>query len=252
MKMNNKYIKTISLSAFSLLIGFTALKAQNKSDSQFGSQPTNDTTSKKLSVWEYLTKTPWVIQVGPDVIEDNGSRLKDFKIKDDRNYYPIHCSIEKRIKNKWGIQYVLSSETLNDHNFGSNDIHVKYNFLTNNIRDKKLFDPYAIAGAGLTYRDFPHGQNRTIGQDNSGNLNIGLGLNLWVFENYALYAQGVAKFNILEKKYQGSNYIHFSVGFAWKIGSDVGKCVEAPKPVYKCTQEADDAAKYLRQILDTK
>lgn len=258
MQMNNKYIKTITLSTFSLIIGFGSIQAQNKSDSQFGSQPAKDSTSKKMSVWEYLTKTPWVIQVGPDIVDDNDTRLKEFKIKDDRNYYPIHCSIEKRIKGKWGVQYVLSSETLNKHYFGSNDINVKYNILTNNIRDNKWFDPYVLAGFGHTYRDFPHGQHQGAryltyyGYDNSVNFNVGAGANIWLFKNAGIYAQAIPKFNMFRKKLGGSNYIHFSVGFAWKIGSDQKPCVEAPLPVYKCTQEADDAAKYLRQILDTK
>jgi hypothetical protein len=254
MQMKNKYFKTLALSAFSLFAGLTATRAQDTPFLQFGGKPAQDTAvTKKLTVWEYLTKTPWIIQVGPDVVDDNDTRLKEFSIRDDRNYFPIHCSIEKRIKNKWGIQYTLSSETLHPHNFGSNDINIKYSLNTKSIRDKKWFDPYAMIGGGHTYRDFPHGQhNRHNGKDNSLNANVGGGVNLWIFDNFGLYAQTLAKFDMFQKKWGGSNYIQFSVGFAWKIGSDIAK-VETPVVVpsnYKRSKEAEDAAEYLRQILN--
>ncbi len=254
MRMKNKYIKTIALSAFSLFAGLTSIHAQDTPFLQFGGKPAGDTTAApKMSMWDRITKTPWVIQMGPDVVDDNDSRLKEFKIRDERNYYPIHCSAEKRIKNKIGVQFVLSSETLNPHNFWSTDINLKYNFLTSGIRDAKWFDPYALLGGGNTYRDFPHGQHKGEGKDNSGNLNVGGGVNLWVFENAGIYLQGVAKFNLLQSKFQGSNYLQFSAGIAFKIGSDMvaPKAIEAPVPsTYKRSKEAEEAAEYLRQILN--
>ena len=204
-------------------------------------------------MWSKLTQTPWIVQFGPDIVDDNDTRLKDFKIFDDRNYYPIHASAEKRIKKGFSLQIALSSETLNPHDFWSTDINAKYSFLTKSIEDTKWFDPYALLGGGHTYRDFPHGQHIGYGKDNSGNLNVGGGVNIWAFKNAGIYLQSVAKFVLLQKKFDGSNYLQFSAGIVFKIGGD--KVVKAVEEVvvpstYKRSKEAEDAAKYLRDILN--
>lgn len=250
--MKKKYI-TLTLSAFFFFAGFTTIQAQDTPFLQFGGAPGQDTVvTKKTTMWVKLTQTPWVIQFGPDMVLDNDTRLKEFKIFDNRNYYPIHCSAEKRIKKGLGIQVVLSSETLNPHDFWSTDINLKYNFLTKSIEDTKWFDPYALLGGGNTYRDFPHGQHKGSGHDNSGNLNVGGGVNIWAFKNAGIYLQTVAKFNLLEKTYGGSNYLQFSAGIAFKIGGAKAavKEVEVEPSKYKRSQEAEDAAKYLRDILN--
>ncbi|MES2590507.1 MAG: hypothetical protein V4608_01395 [Bacteroidota bacterium] len=259
--MKRQYVTTIALSAFLFIVGLTTIHAQDTPFLQFGGKPAQDTVvAKKLTAWEYLTKTPWIIQVGPDVVNDNNTRLKEFKLYDNRNFYPIHTSAEKRLKalkGKLGLQVVLSSETINKHYFWSSDLNVKYNVLTNSIGDTKMFDPYVFLGLGHTYRDFPHGQYTATGKDNSMNLNVGLGANLWVFKNAGIYLQAVPKWVLFKKQWEGSNYIQFSAGIAFKIGNSgyVAK-VEEIKTVapstYKRSKEAEDAAKYLRDILDKK
>lgn len=252
--MKKKYI-TITLSAFFFFAGFTTIQAQDTPFLQFGGKPGQDTVvAPKTTMWSKLTETSWIIQVGPDVVDDNDTRLKEFKIFDDRNYFPIHCSAEKRIKKGLSLQVAVSSETLNPHDFWSTDINAKYSFLTKSIEDTKWFDPYALLGGGHTYRDFPHGQHKGYGKDNSGNLNVGGGVNIWAFKNAGIYLQSVAKFVLLQKKYDGSNYLQFSAGVVFKIGgAKVVKAVEEVKVVpntYKRSKEAEDAAKYLRDILN--
>ena len=252
--MKKKYI-TLTLSTFLFFAGFINIHAQDTPFLQFGGKPGQDTVvTKKTTLWSKLTETPWVVQVGPDVVHDNDKR-KDIKIFErvSENYYPIHCSAEKRIKNKLGIQVVLSSETLNPHDFWSTDVNFKYSLLTKSIEDTKWFDPYALLGGGHTYRDFPHGQHKGSGKDNSGNLNVGGGVNIWAFKNAGIYLQSVAKFVLLQKKFDGSNYLQFSAGVVFKIGgakaAPVIEQVVAPS-TYKRSQEAEDAAKYLRDILN--
>ncbi len=252
--MKKKYI-TITLSAFLFFAGFTNIQAQDTPFLQFGGKPGQDTVvTKKTTMWSKLTQTPWIIQFGPDIVDDNVSRLKEFKIFDNRNYYPIHCSAEKRIKKGFSLQVALSSENLNPHNFWSTDINAKYSLLSKSIEETRCFDPYALLGGGHTYRDFPHGQHREGGHDNSGNLNVGGGVNIWAFKNAGIYLQTVAKFVLLEKKFDGSNYLQFSAGVVFKIGGDkVAKVVEEVKvapSTYKRSKEAEDAAKYLRDILN--
>ncbi|MDO9185586.1 MAG: hypothetical protein Q7W13_06215 [Bacteroidia bacterium] len=252
--MKKKYI-TITLSAFLFFAGFTNIQAQDTPFLQFGGKPGQDTVvTKKTTMWSKLTQTPWIVQFGPDIVDDDDSRLKEFKVFDDRNYYPIHASAEKRIMKGLSIQFVLSSTTLRPHDFWSTDLNAKYSLLTKSIEDTKWFDPYALLGGGHTYRDFPHGQHKGINHDNSGNLNIGGGVNIWAFKNAGIYLQSVAKFVLLEKKYDGTNYLQFSAGIVFKIGGDkVAKVVEEVKVVpstYKRSKEAEDAAKYLRDILN--
>ncbi|MFY9311357.1 MAG: hypothetical protein WAQ28_20090 [Bacteroidia bacterium] len=252
--MKNKYLKTIALSAFSFFVGLATINGQDTPFLQFGGKPAQDTAAaQKMSIWAFVTKTPWIIQVGPDLVDDNDTRLKEFKLYDDRNYYPIHTSAEKRmraLKGKLGIQAVLSSETINKHYFWSTDLNFKYNILTSNIRDTKTFDPYVFLGLGHTYRDFPHGQHDIQGKDNSLNLNVGFGANLWLFENMGIYAQAVPKWVLFQKQWDGSNYIHLSVGLAFKIGSDKPVPPVEVLPPYHKDKAAEEAAEYLRQILN--
>ena len=249
MLMKNKYIVKIAVVAFTFLTGFA--NAQDTPFLQFGGKPAQDTASaKKMSPWAYLTTTPWVIQVGPDIVDDNDTRLKEFKVFDERNFYPFHFSAEKRIKNGFGVQGVISTENLNPHDFWSLDLNAKYNFLTKSINEKKVFDPYALIGGGHTYRDFPNPMRKMEGKDNSGNFNAGLGVNIWIFKNTAIYLQSVAKFVLLQKKFEGSNYIQFSAGLAFKIGYDKPVPPVEVLPPYHKDQEAEDAAKYLREILN--
>ncbi len=251
--MKRKYI-TITLSAFFFIAGYTSIQAQDTPFLQFGGKPAQDSTNvtKKTGVCTKMCHTPWIIQFGPDIVDDNDSRLKEFKIRDTRNYYPIHCSAEKRFKKGWGVQAVLSSETLNPHSFGSLDLNVKYSLWTSGIEDTKWFDPYFLIGGGLTYRDFPHGQHHETGKDKSGNLNIGGGANFWVYPNAGIYVQALPKFDLLKKKFGGSNYIQFSFGVAFKIGTGAVAAKEAvvAPSTYKRTKEAEDAANYLRDILN--
>lgn len=251
--MKNTSLKKITISAIALL-SFSSINAQNAPFLKFGGTASQDTSAAKMSLSVRLTKTPWIIQFGPDLVDDNDTRLKEFKVFDKRNYYPVHASAEKRIKGKWSLQAVLSTESLNPHSFWSTDLNTKYSFNTTSIRDKKWFDPYGVLGLGHTYRDFPHGQHRDSGKDNSLNANIGGGVNLWCFENAGIYLQSIAKLDLFKSKWGGSNYLQFSLGIAFKIGSDIAvtkvdEAVVVPGNYHK-SKEAEDAAEYLRQILN--
>ena len=258
--MKKKYI-TISLSAFFFIAGYTTIQAQETPFLQFGGKPGDSVVTKKTTMWEKITQTQWIINVGPDIVDDNDTKLKDFKLfHDERNYYPIHVSAEKLLKSGLSAQLVFSSETMNTHHFTSVDVNAKYN-LKELIGDTKWFDPYALIGGGYTYRRFPHGQhvngefskktNGYITGDQSINFNAGGGVNIWFFPNAGIYAQTLAKFNLFEKKFDGSNYIQFSIGVVFKIGGTkpAVKAIEVPS-TYKRTKEAEDAANYLRDILN--
>jgi hypothetical protein len=255
MLMKNKYIKSIAFVALSFF-AIAGANAQSAPFLQFGGKPAQDTTAKpKLNLWQQLTKTPWVVQVGLDLIDDDDAKLSEFKFWSGNNYYPMRFSVEKRLMGKFsklGIQVAGSSESLRPHNFWSTDINLKYNFLTSAIGDSRFFDPYVLIGGGNTYRDLPHAYRNYEGKDNSGNFNVGAGANFWIFPNAAIYIQGVAKFNLLQERFQGSNYLQYSAGFAFKIGGEkyTPKPVDVPLVPYNRSKEAQEAADYLRQILN--
>ena len=268
--MKNNYMTLAFFSVFSLFIGLSTIQAQEKPFLQFGGKDTvkkETPATKNMSLWSKITTTPWILQFGPDIVDDNDTKLKEFKFMDDRNYYPIHCSAEKYLNKGISIQGVFSSETVDTH-FASLDLNAKYN-LKQLIGDTKWFDPYVLIGGGWTYRRFPHGQwpngelshtGKYIMADNSGNFNIGGGVNIWFFPNAGIYAQAVPKFDLLKKTFDGSNYIQFSMGVVFKIGRGAAVVaakveetkVVAPTSNYKRSKEAEDAANYLRDILNKK
>ncbi len=256
--MKKKYI-TLLFSAFLFLAGLNTLKAQDPFLQFGGAVPAKDTAVavNKTHICTKMVHTPWIIQFGPDIVLDNGSRsLKAYKLRNTNDFYPIHCSAEKHLKKGWSIQGVLSSETINPHHFGSLDLNAKYSFFKT-IGDAKWFDMYALLGLGYTYRDYPHGEVHLTTVDNSYNANIGGGANIWLFKNAGIFGQALAKFNMHQsEKNGGGNYIQLSAGVVFKIGGEavVTKvAVVEPKVIpstYKRPKEAEDAANYLREILN--
>ncbi len=258
--MKKKYITIAFLAAFSFIIGLTNLKAQDPFLTFGGQVPATDTTAKpKTSLWAKITKTPWIINVGPADIVDNdlGGTKGIFKIWDDRNYYPIHCSAEKLLMKGVSAQFALASETINKRHYTSMDVNLKYN-LKELIGDTKWFDPYALIGGGYIRRAFPHGQHTLadtkktgLTADRSLNINVGGGVNIWLFPNMAIYAEAYPKFNFI-KKIGGSNMMAYSFGVAFKISSSAARVAEVKEipSNYKRSKEAEDAANYLRGILN--
>jgi hypothetical protein len=258
--MKKQHVTVALFATFLFFAGLTNVMAQDTPFLQFGGVAGNkdSVVVPKTSLWTKITKTPWIIQVGPDVVDDNDSKLSDFKLLHDvRNYYPIHCSAEKYLGKGISAQIVFSSETMNIHHFTSIDLNGKYN-LRKFFGNTTWFDPYAVLGGGYTYRLFPHGQHKDVRYDQSINLNAGGGVNIWFFPNAGIFAQTTAKFNLFESKLGGSNYLQLSLGAVFRIGGTAGvtcavAVVEETKPVksnYKRSKEAEDAANYLRDILN--
>ena len=212
---------TVALLAFLMLV--------NVSNAQ-------DTTSNpKLSFGKWLTKTPWQVSFGGNIIDD-GSLGETFKALNKYAYYPAQFTADKVLKKGWSAQFAFSSTSLNPHNFLAVDLNGKYDF-NNLIGDTKWFDPYGVLGLGYTFRDK---KPLTKGGGlNVVNFNAGLGANFWLFPNMGITAQGLAKF-------AKDNYLQASLGLVFKIGNcEAPKCEVTPK-----TQEAQDALQHLRGIIN--
>jgi hypothetical protein len=257
-RMKNNYMTLALLATFSFFVGLSTIQAQETPFLQFGGKDTvkkEGPAVKKTSLWSKAVTTPWIINFGPVDIVDNDEGAKGlFKIWDNKNYYPLSASVEKYLFKGISIQGVVSSETINIRHFTSIQANIKYN-LKELIGDTKWFDPYAVLGGSYTRRRFPHGQHLDSGVDRSLNINVGGGLNLWVFPNTGVFAQTLAQFNLLPSR-GGSNFMQYSFGVVFKIGRGVGVSkVEETKVIpsnYKRSKEAEDAANYLRDILNKK
>lgn len=72
------------------------------------------------------------------------------------------------------------------------------------------FDPYFTIGLGYTYRSLATNKS-------TGNNNLGLGCNFWIYKGFGLNLQGVGKF--VMKGGTKSNYTQYSVALIYRIKS---------------------------------
>lgn len=261
--MKKQYL-IIAITAFSFFARITNVQAQ-------------DTT---LSFGKYLTETPWLVNVGVDII-DNNQEHNPFKINNHGGRYhgnspayntPAKFAIEKDIygfrhwKHTKGFSLViaLTSTSLRPHNFASLDGYLKYD-LNTLIGDTKFFDPFLFGGLGISYMDYDgstsyNGTGPTANRDpkaaNQGKdvfltIDGGLGFNLWIFPNVALNFQTAAKFGKLAKAWEGTNYYQNSIGLVFKISRcNETKVAPVAPCTYKRSKEAEDALIHLREHIN--
>ena len=222
---------TIALTAFLMFAGTTGIFAQDAA-------ATTPKEKKSLATW--LTKTPWQVGMGMNLIDDNGEPKSVGPIKD-LAWSPFKFTLEKALVKGWSAQLAFSSTSYNPHNFLAIDVNGKYD-LNNLVGDTKWFDPYALVGLDYSYRDYTQGTENVIKNVSSTNkigFNAGLGANFWLFPNVGIQTQAVAKL-------AGDNYMAVALGLVFKIGASTPvKCEVAPK-----TKEAEDALQHLRGIIN--
>jgi hypothetical protein len=222
---------TIALTAFLMLVGKTSVFAQDASLT---------VPKEKKSVGTWLTKTPWQVGIGMNLIDDNEKTNTIGPIKD-LAWSPFKFTLEKALVKGWNLQLAFSSTSYNPHNFLAIDVNGKYD-LNNLIGDTKWFDPYGLVGLDYSYRDYTQWTENVIKNVSSTNkigFNAGLGANFWLFPNVGIQTQAVAKLG-------GNNYMAVALGLVFKIGGTTpAKCIVAPK-----TKEAEDALQHLRGIIN--
>ncbi len=218
---------TLALSAFLMFACALNLNAQDT------------TANSKQSFGTWLTKTPWIVGFGGEIINDKVRKEGVFRSPLKYEYYAAKLTAEKQLIKGWSAQFAFMSMTLNPHNYLAVDLNAKYDF-NNLIGETKWFDPYGVLGLGYTFRDnSPFGKVIYFEKQNTLNFNTGLGANFWLFPNMAINAQGLAKFS-------SDSYLQASLGLVFKIGNcEAPKCEVTPK-----TQEAQDALQHLRGIIN--
>ena len=219
---------TIALTAFLMFAGTTSIFAQDT---------TATTPKEKKSLATWLTKTPWQVGIGMNIIDDNQDP-KAFEAIRDSKWSPYKFTLDKALVKNFGVQLAFSSTSFRPHNFLAVDLNFKYNFR----KGVNIFEPYALLGLGYAYRDYTENSKNVIKKVDSQNtpgLNLGAGANLWIFPSVGLQAQAVA--NLGSDKFMG-----FALGMVFKIGTAAPKkCEVAPK-----TKEAEDALQHLRGIIN--
>ena len=187
--------------------------------------------SKKTTVGYYLSHTPWTIQLGGNVVDDDGKPFNDlFNASKSWNLppYPTKLAIDKSLEHGWSAEFCLvynnykTGKIINgitndaSHLFMSVDIQGKYH-LNNIIKIKEWFSPYASIGIGYTYRNIgPY--------NNVATANIGLGFDFLIYEGFGLNLQSLAKFGIKSPFIKtGSNYLQHSLGITYTIGQFADK-----------------------------
>jgi len=222
---------TIALTAFLMFAGTTSIFAQDT---------TAAAPKEKKSLATWLTKTPWQVGIGMNLIDDNDN-TKSFGSLRDITWSPFKFTLEKALVKGWDLQLAFSSTSYNPHNFLAIDVNGKYD-LNNLIGETKWFDPYALVGLDYSYRDYTElkvNEVKGVSSTNKIGFNAGLGANFWLFPNVGIQTQAVAKLG-------GNNYMAVSLGLVFKIGASTpAKCEVAPK-----TKEAEDALQHLRGIIN--
>lgn len=206
--MKSKNLKFVS--TFIFLISISIIKAQEEK-SLFGNK-TNEISisedkNQRISFKSWLFNTPCIIGFGGEIIHDHFSD-KNFEKFLDYDYYPAKFTADKYLMQGWSIQGAFVSTSLKPHTFIGLDLGFKYDF-NNLIGDTKFFDPYSILGVGWSKRS----PERSNIEDRALTFNAGLGFNIWMFPNWGINAQGLAKLG-------NDSFLQASLGLVFKIGSD--------------------------------
>lgn len=171
----------------------------------------------------FITKTPWILQVGGNVVDDDGKPFnKVFDVKNSWNLFPsAKVAIEKELKYNWDIElsftynHFKAGKTVNGDVLKSSGT-----FFAIDLNGKKILtrlfrvEPYLFSGFGYTLRNQKY--------PNIVTLNAGFGFNIWAIDNVlGLNIQGSGKFGLTSPILKtGSNYLQHSAGIIYKFSGN--------------------------------
>lgn len=182
--------------------------------------------TKQSPIKRFFKKTPFTFNLGGHVVDDDGQPFSDlFNTGQSWNFlpYPTRLAVDGYFQKGWSFQLEFAytqfktGKKINEGilvtpgTFFSVDGHVKYD-LNELIGDTHWFDPYVAGGYGYTMRT-------VAANKNTGTANLGLGFNIWVYQNLGFNANTMAKFAMQEGT---SNYLHHSVGIVYRFEYGMG------------------------------
>ncbi len=172
----------------------------------------------------FLTKTPWLFQLGGNVVDDDGKPFN--KVFDTRNSWNIFPSaklaVEKECRYNWSIELAFTYNSLKAGKIINNAVFTNTGALfAVDLNGKKTLtrlyriEPYLFSGFGYTIR--------TVSKyKNTATLNAGFGFTIWAVDNVlGINIQGSGKFGLSSPLLEtGSNYLQHSAGLIWKFNGN--------------------------------
>ncbi len=174
-----------------------------------------------------LSKTPWVVGLGGNVIDDDGKPFKD--VFDTKKTwlvrpYPTKVTCEKILLRSWSTEfafsynYIKNGKIINGDlrtytgNYFCFDLAMKYNF-NHFFQEQNWLDAYMMHGFGYTLRDAPKYKNVVT-------TNLAFGATVWVYSSIlGINVQTMAKFGLTSPLFKtGANYLQHSAGIVFKFG----------------------------------
>lgn len=172
----------------------------------------------------FITKTPWIIQLGGNVVDDDGKPFnKVFDVKNSWNLFPSgKLSIEKEFNYNWNVELAFNYNSFKAGKTINNDVYTSSGtFFSVDLNGKKILtkvfriEPYLFSGFGYTMR--------TVSKYKSTpTLNAGFGFNIWAIDNVLGFnIQGSGKFGLTSPILKtGSNYLQHSLGIIYKFSGN--------------------------------
>ena len=168
-----------------------------------------------------LKRTDWTLGLSSHIVVDGGKEMNfPFQTKA-WNFvpYPSRLTAEAYLVKGWSVQTELAYTQYKVGNILDNvattksgtylgfDANAKF-AMSHWTKKRGWFDPYLTFGYGYTMRSLAKNVH-------TGNSNLGLGCNFWIYEGFGLNLQGLGKF--AWKGGTKSNYSHYSVALVYKF-----------------------------------
>lgn len=167
-------------------------------------------------------KAEWIFGIHGVVVDDDGRTFKGlFDVAKGWNFnpYPSRISAERSINRDWRVEAAASyvkyaaGKLLNDVPTSSSssciviDVNAKYKVFNFFHYKHDIIDPYTVSGVGFAYRN-------ALIKKSSPTLNLGIGCNFWLYEDFGLNVQTTAKFKLNPGS---SNYLMHSIGVVYRL-----------------------------------
>lgn len=162
-----------------------------------------------------VSDVPWTIGIGVNIV-DNDGLSRPFKTTNWNFKNPLSINIERKITSAWSGNLAITINTLEkgnlqngvylpeDHTFFALDLTGRYTYdqLFMDTPRVDPFEAYVLAGFGYT---------SAVSQD-AANFDIGLGFNIWLFQDIGFRLQTMGKFGSKKNNFI-RNYLHHTAEF---------------------------------------
>jgi hypothetical protein len=177
--------------------------------------------AQKIGFKQLIKQTTWTFGLSNNIVVDGGREtFFPFETKAWNSLpFPNSFFIEGYYYKGWSFNGTISynqfksgnivdkvSITKNGTYVGA-DFNARFAF-SHWAKKEGWFDPYVTFGYGYTYRD-------NAVNIHTGNNNIGLGCNFWIYKGFGLNLQGLGKW--VMKGGTKSNYTQYSVTLVYKL-----------------------------------